>query len=62
MRAAVYYGARDVRVAGRLASPRCRPVSAAVQRRAREHYGLPVEGRLAFSVRNGKLVMSALDG
>jgi UDP-N-acetylglucosamine:LPS N-acetylglucosamine transferase len=45
---AIAHGASDVRVAGRLASARCRPASAQAKRRARQHYGLPAEGRLAL--------------
>jgi processive 1,2-diacylglycerol beta-glucosyltransferase len=47
---ATAHGASDVRVAGRLASARCQPASPSAKRRAREHYGLPVEGRLALLV------------
>ncbi len=47
---AVAHGANDVRVAGRLASARCRPAPASAKQRAREHYGLPAEGRLALLV------------
>nr|WP_240942587.1 glycosyltransferase [Planosporangium thailandense] len=47
---AVALGARDVRVAGRVVSPRCRPPSAADRRRARDHFGLPTGERLALLV------------
>ncbi|WP_238009441.1 glycosyltransferase [Dactylosporangium sp. AC04546] len=47
---ALAYGASDVRVAGRLVSPRCRPASAAEQQRARQRFGLPPDGRLALLV------------
>jgi processive 1,2-diacylglycerol beta-glucosyltransferase len=47
---AVGHGAGDVRVAGRLASARCRPVAAAAKGRARKHYGLPPQRRLALLV------------
>jgi UDP-glucose-4-epimerase GalE len=43
-------GAADVRVAGRLVSAGFRPGSASAKRRAREHFGLPPEGRLALLV------------
>ncbi|MGC9665233.1 MGDG synthase family glycosyltransferase [Planosporangium sp. 12N6] len=47
---ALAHGADDVRVAGRLVSPECRPVSAAVKRQARERFGLPSQERLALLV------------
>jgi processive 1,2-diacylglycerol beta-glucosyltransferase len=43
-------GANDVRVVGRLVAPGFRPGSEAEKRRARERFGLPVEGRLALLV------------
>ncbi|MEV0568155.1 glycosyltransferase [Dactylosporangium sp. NPDC050588] len=47
---ALAHGAGDVRVAGRVVSPRCRPASAAAKLRARQRFGLPPDGRLALLV------------
>jgi processive 1,2-diacylglycerol beta-glucosyltransferase len=47
---ATSHGAGDVRVAGRLASPQCRPATVDAKRRARELFGLPVDARLALLV------------
>ncbi|MFF5229670.1 glycosyltransferase [Dactylosporangium sp. NPDC000521] len=47
---ALAHAAGDVRVAGRVVSPRCRPASAAQRRRARERFGLPPDARIALLV------------
>jgi UDP-N-acetylglucosamine:LPS N-acetylglucosamine transferase len=47
---AIAHGATDVRVAGRLVSADCQPVSAMAKRHARERYGLPAEAPLALLV------------